>query len=234
MVNSALESHQAIFLERFKIFIYINKSAQSTVTKWLEFVGSRQVERLELDFLCLSEKHGVELGDLRPMKYLKTMCLRSLKVSGEDISLFLRNCPLLRKLFITKASLTSDVHVSGATLALKHLQIRRRNGRDFNITISAPNLSIVFIDAGRGQLRFENVPKLVVTIFRIRTRITMNNFFSTISCLASQLQSLNLSTSRYEILRKGFPQLSQLKTLIIQDKGKLDHTSLLAATTYVV
>ena len=37
-----------------------------------------------------------------------------------------------------------------------------------------------------------------------------------------------------KILRKGFPQLSKLKTLIIQDKGKQDTSLLAATTTYVV
>ncbi|KAG6406913.1 hypothetical protein SASPL_134530 [Salvia splendens] len=44
MVNSVLESHQGLFLKHFRLNFYVNKSAQSAVTKWLAFVWSRQVE----------------------------------------------------------------------------------------------------------------------------------------------------------------------------------------------
>lgn len=193
-VNSALKLHQALFLERFRIHFYINKSAQRKVTKWLEFVESRRVKRLDLDFLCQREKHRVALRDLRPMKYLEILCLRSLQMSGEDISNFLRNCPLLRELSITNSSLTSDVHVRGATLALKSLEICRCYDVDVDkITISAPNLSIVSVDAAPRKLRFENVPKLVDAKFRLITQgHTVDHICSEISCCTSQLQKLTL------------------------------------------
>ncbi|XP_041990411.1 F-box/FBD/LRR-repeat protein At3g52680-like [Salvia splendens] len=127
MVNSVLESHHALFLKRFRLHFYANKSAQSVVTKWLGFVWSRQVESLDLNFRCDMQNYQVVLedllGEMRPMKYLQNLSLMMMKVRGEDISLFLKNCPFLRKLRIEESFLTSDVHISGATLALEDLQI---------------------------------------------------------------------------------------------------------------
>ncbi|KAG6406896.1 hypothetical protein SASPL_134512 [Salvia splendens] len=100
------------------------------------------VEILDLNFNCKSEKRAVVLEDLvremRPMKHLKTLSsLAGMKVSGEDISYFLKNCPLLRELNMTALSLTSDLHVSG------DLEILRISGctiRNSVIYISAPHL----------------------------------------------------------------------------------------------
>ncbi|KAG6406868.1 hypothetical protein SASPL_134480 [Salvia splendens] len=103
VVNSVLESHQAINVKHLRISFYVNKSAQSAVAKWLEFVWARQVKRLRLNFHCHSVNHALVLGDsmggvTRPMKYLKSLSLRSMTISGEDISLFLQNCPLFKGL----------------------------------------------------------------------------------------------------------------------------------------
>ena len=133
------------------------------------------------------------------MKCLETLCLGGMQMSGEDISLFLGNCPWLRQLSITNSSLTSDVHVSGATLALKSLEICRCYGSDV-ITISAPSLSIVSVDAAPRKLRFENVPKLVDAKFRLITQgYIVDHFCSMISCLTSQLQKLTLTILCYEV-----------------------------------
>ncbi|XP_042006758.1 uncharacterized protein LOC121755523 isoform X2 [Salvia splendens] len=201
MVNSALESHRAPYLKQFRICFYINKSAQSTVTKWLEFVWSRQVERLELRFLCRSQNRTVVLedmlGGMRPMKYLRELCWINMKVSGEDISLFLRNCPLLRKLTVISSNLTSDVHVCGQTLMLEYLQLHHcvLSSESSLINISAPHLSEVKIGASPGQLWFKNVPKLVVATF-------LHHFAFQVSCITSQLHKLTLSVSYTEFLDK--------------------------------
>ncbi|KAL1534173.1 F-box/LRR-repeat protein-like protein [Salvia divinorum] len=192
MVNSVLESHQALFLKEFRIQFYINSSAQSTITKWLKFVWSRQVERLDLKFICYSPKHTVVLGDLvgemRPMKHLKTLSLRSLKVSGEDISLFLRNCPLLRELNIEASTLTSDVH-------LVSMQDRGNYG----------------------------------------SRYIKLHFASAVSCITSQLQKLILSLALYpkKLLLGGFPEMPNLKELVVKDSSLYEHGCLLPLTSAI-
>ncbi|KAL1543674.1 hypothetical protein AAHA92_20616 [Salvia divinorum] len=239
MVHSIIELHQSLSLKKFKICLYINNSAQSVIAKWLEFVWSRHVERLYLNLRCLRPKHRVVLegllGEIKPTKYLKALSLKNMKVGGEDISLLLRNCPLLKELSITSSSLTSDVHVSGATLALKHLRICRCTYKGSVVNISVPNLSGVNVDARTGKLFFENVPRLVVARFRIqRPKYTMHKLASALSCFTSQLQILILSLFNLEIiLGKGFPQMPNLKKLIVANKTVYEHGCLLPIT-YVI
>ncbi|KAG6432516.1 hypothetical protein SASPL_104093 [Salvia splendens] len=245
MVNSALESHQALSLKQFRISFYVNKSAQSAIIKWLKFVWSRQVKRLDLNFWCDSREHAVVLGDslgeMRPMKYLENLSVKMMKISGEDISLFLRNCPFLRKLNITTSFLTSEVHISGATLALEDLQIIGCSLRE-SINICAPNLTIVCVDARPGKLWFKNVPRLAVATFEIRSpRYTMHDFASALSCFTSQLHKLTLTLISHpndddddvliwqKFLGKGFPQLPNLKELIVNHSCLLPVTHVISA-----
>ncbi|XP_047983531.1 putative F-box/FBD/LRR-repeat protein At4g13965 [Salvia hispanica] len=221
MVNSVLESHKALFLKEFRIQFYINNSAQSTITKWLEFVWSRQVERLKLKFICENSlKHKLLLGDLlgeiRPMQHLKTLSLRSLIMSGEDISLFLKNCPLLRELTIEGSHLTSEVKFCDSTLVLEELRIRKCNIQEYFINISAPNLALVSVDARPGQLWIENVPRLVAVNFAIYSaRYTMQHFTSA------------------KLSWNGFPIMPNLKTLHVKESSLYEHGCLLSLKSVI-
>ncbi|XP_057808480.1 putative FBD-associated F-box protein At3g50710 [Salvia miltiorrhiza] len=103
IVNSVLQPHKAPWLKEFRISLIADKSAQCAVTKWLEFVLSRQVERLELDLQCQGtcikvSSYVVSLEELlkdRPQnligfKSLKSLCLKGFNVSGEAIDSFQR------------------------------------------------------------------------------------------------------------------------------------------------
>ena len=74
--------------KKFEICVYVDKSVQHLVTKWLEFVWSRHVEILDLNFICLDPKYRVVLGasleQKTPTKHLKTLSLENIKVSSED------------------------------------------------------------------------------------------------------------------------------------------------------
>ena len=135
------------------------------------------------------ESRAVVLDDLvremRPMKYLKALSLVAMRVSGHDISYFLKNCPLLREPNITESSFTSDVHVSGD---LEILRLRECIFRTSVIEISAPRLYEVVSDAKAGALRFKNAPIASLGIGSLKF-----NFASTVSCFTSHLQKLILS-----------------------------------------
>ncbi|KAL1534171.1 F-box/LRR-repeat protein-like protein [Salvia divinorum] len=170
------------------------------------------------------------------MKYLQTLYVTNIKVSGEDIALFLKNCPILRTLDITDSSLTSDVHVCGTTLMLEDLLICRCNIMESVININfAPNLSVVVVDAKPEQLWFENVPRLALANLRIASpRYRMQHFSSAVSCFASYLQTLILYLSYpKKLLRKGFPQMPNLKLLTVRDISAYEHGCLLP-TTYAI
>ncbi|XP_047977145.1 uncharacterized protein LOC125219263 [Salvia hispanica] len=169
---------------------------------------------------------------MRPMKYLQNLSLIMMKVSGEDISLFLKNCPFLRKLRISQSVLTGDVHISEATPALEDLRIAGCVYlKSAIVNISAPNLSIVCVDARPGHaLRFKNVPRVVEALFNIEgPEYTMQHFTSTLSCLTSQLHKLTLyGPDADKLSGKGFPQLPNLKELILYK-----HTCLLSLANMI-
>ncbi|KAL6549530.1 UDP-glycosyltransferase [Orobanche hederae] len=123
LVNSVISSHKAPSLKRFSISFYVDQSAKCIVAKWLQFAFSRGVEILVLDFKCIAGHHKVSLEEslresglcsspqtLILFKSLKRLCLRDVKVSGEAVKIFLRNCPLLELLTIL-ISLLSRIEV---------------------------------------------------------------------------------------------------------------------------
>ncbi|XP_042056964.1 F-box protein At5g03100-like isoform X2 [Salvia splendens] len=250
MVNSVLESHQALFIKQFKFSIYVHKSAHATITKWLEFAQSRQVERLDLNFhnMIKTERSGIVLEDLvremRPMKYLKALSLAAMKVSGQDISYFLKSCPMLRELNITQSSFTSDVHVSGN---LEILRIRGCTFRKFVVEISAPllyeivaDLYEVYFKAKPGALRFKNVPRLAIAsleIANLRYNAANTVVASTVSCFTSHLQKLILFIpySKLKILlREGLPYMPNLKELYVVVSRIHAHRCLVPVTSIIL
>lgn len=207
VVDSVLRSHRAVSLKEFGVSFYVNGSAQSKLIEWLTFVFLRGggVERLKLEFGCAAdwEKHKVVFGELlresglrRPeaLKPLRTLCLRSIQLSGEDIELFLCNCPFLEEVIVDEADLTSDIEVRGAA-ALRRLELSFFGSRKSTKVVSAPNLVSLMVEDTSGKLLLENVPKLVEGNFRFRGADVdeMLHFASAVFCFGSQLKLLELT-----------------------------------------
>ncbi|KAL6529157.1 hypothetical protein OROGR_014780 [Orobanche gracilis] len=234
LVSSVLQSHKAPSLKEFKISLYVSKSALFVVAKWLEFVFSREVVWLELDFLCEVAMHMVALDelfrdeniygcpqDVIAFKSLKRLCLKCVKVGGEVIRLFLRNCPLLEQLFIRKAVLTSEVEVCGTTLRLKHLDVCSCTGES-SVKVSAPNLTWLRLDATSQKLSLENIPKLIRGDYTCTSPSPdySKHFASAVFSCISQLRILNLNLLYPKVfLANAFPRMPKLKKLIVRYHG---------------
>ncbi|XP_057788551.1 putative F-box/FBD/LRR-repeat protein At4g13965 [Salvia miltiorrhiza] len=227
IINSVLQSHKAPSLNEFRISLYVNYLEQRAVAKWLEFVVSRQVERLELDLLGTELEVPIfkvsllELLRERPQnligfKSLKSLCLKGFLVSGEVIDSFLRNCPLLKQLDIHSSTLTSDVVICGTALALEELDIYRCAGQ-YSIQVSAPNLTCLRVHSTSKKL-------LACAVF---------------SCI-SRLKTLSLTIRRPKaFLGKAFPQMPMLKKLFVgygrgaYKDGLLPVTALIRASPHL-
>ncbi|KAL6505457.1 hypothetical protein OROHE_022836 [Orobanche hederae] len=244
MVSSVLQSHKAPSLKEIKISLCVSKSARFLVAKWLEFVFSRKVGRLELDFLCEEATRMVDLNelfrdkniygclqDLIAFKSLKRLSLKCVKVGGEAIRLFLCNCPLLQQLFIHRAVLTSGVEVCGMTPRLKHLDICSCTVQDYvngesSIKVSAPNLTWLRVDATSQKLSLENIPKLIRGDYTFTSPSPdySKNFASAVFSCISQLRILNLNLLYPEVfLANAFPRMPKLKKLIVRYNGTYAH-----------
>ncbi|KAL6529156.1 hypothetical protein OROGR_014779 [Orobanche gracilis] len=240
MLNSVLQSHKAPSLKEFKISLYVNKSAQLLVAKLLESVFSREVVWLELDFLCEEAMYMVALEelfrdnniygcplDVIAFKSLKRLCLKCVKVGGEAIRLFVRNCLMLEQLFIHKAVLTSGVEVCGTTLRLKHLDIYCCTGQDSlngesSIKVSAPNLTWLRVDATSQKLSLENISKLIRGDYTCSSPSPdySKHFASAVFSCISQLRILNLNLLYPKVfLANAFPRMPKLKKLIVRYHG---------------
>lgn len=212
-VNSGIQVHKANPLKKLRIRLYVNKSAHFQVTKWLEFALSRQVEDLELDFqygytdcsyMVVLEESLREMR-MSSFRSIKRLCLQFMKVSGEDISLFLRNCPLLRELIVISSVLTSDVDVDVCAVALEVLDIRWCHGKK-SIKVCAPNLTSVAVDARSGEkLVLENIPKVVEAAFIMRRLgFGAQHFARALSSFISQLQTLTLTLHYPKVRHDAF------------------------------
>lgn len=125
------------------------------------------------------------------------LCLSFFIASGEDIELFVGNCPLLEQLYVRSVHLTSDVEVSGTSLVLKHFDISHNTG-NASIKVSAPELTWLTVDDHLGPLSLENNPKLVGMSFTYSSPSTnlVQHFASAVSCCISQLNVLKLNLNR--------------------------------------
>ncbi|EYU41899.1 hypothetical protein MIMGU_mgv1a009068mg [Erythranthe guttata] len=151
-VNSVLRSHKSTVLKEFRIRFPLNASDRNTITQWLEFALSRQVQKLELDiqnYYDPTEEYCFPNGLLIPsscrasklqppsdnicidhhpcmlfdFKSLKALSFKSVGVSDGDINFFLDNCPQLEQLIVSQSKKLSKPEICGSSLKLKHLEL---------------------------------------------------------------------------------------------------------------
>ncbi|KAL6509824.1 hypothetical protein OROGR_022312 [Orobanche gracilis] len=247
LVNSVISSHKAPSLKRFAISFYVDQSAKCIVAKWLQFAFSKGVEILVLDFKCTAAHYKVSLEEslresglcsspqtLILFKSLKRLCLRHVKVSGEAVKIFLRNCPFLELLTIF-LSLLSRIEVCGATLMLKHLEVCASDACK-SLRVSAPNLTRLKLTGEVGRLFLESVPKLVDVEFGSRKASIdyAQDVASALFRLSSQLEflKLRLPCPSKVFLANEFGEMSKLRKLVVQYSGVRAH-SLLPVTALV-
>ncbi|EYU25809.1 hypothetical protein MIMGU_mgv1a021367mg, partial [Erythranthe guttata] len=113
-VNSVIQSHKSPTLKQFRLRYALDTSDKNSITLWLQFASSRQVQSLELF------APGSMAFDF---KRLKELFFKHVNVSGGSIESFLRNCPLLEKLTVHSLGKLSKLEVCGSSLVLKHLEI---------------------------------------------------------------------------------------------------------------
>ncbi|KAL7136223.1 hypothetical protein ABFS83_10G015200 [Erythranthe nasuta] len=248
-VNSVLQSHKSTTLKEFKIHFRFDITDENSITQWLEFAFSRQVQRLELFteksgiFYCFPEEFFTPYSGTEPklqqprmlfdFKSLKQLSLKMIIVSDRAIELFLHNCPLLEQLIVHFSQKISKLEVCGPSLMLKHLELYYCMGLE-SLKISAPRLTTLNVTALKAVV-LENVPMLVeLTGICDDDSISLRHLISTLSCCISQLESLNLHLVD-QYVRHGqetdelcnFPEMPKLKKLFIEYDDTLGDKSLI-------
>ncbi|KAL8526786.1 hypothetical protein ACS0TY_015848 [Phlomoides rotata] len=238
-VNSVLRSHKAPRLDEFRICFDLDESCRKAVTSWLEFAFARRVQRLELtlveyDFAELFRRSTSKAPSFN-YKSLKSLCLSYVNVSGEDIELFLHNCPFLEQLIVRDSYKMSKVEVCGSSLALKRLEIVDCYPIGTPVKISAPNLTSLKVKTLTALL-LENVPMLVeFNLIRVRDGVNMQKLVHGLHCYISELEVLTLDLfstyKEYELY--NFPQMPKLKKLGIRFTMARGDKSLMRLTSYL-
>ncbi|KAL8039813.1 hypothetical protein ABFX02_10G060900 [Erythranthe guttata] len=220
-VNSVVRAHKSPTLKEFKIRFHLDNKYESSITQWLEFAFSKQVERLELNhenFVNLNEYYCLpDFSSFASCKSLKALSLVSVHVTDGAVEFFLRNCPLLEELVVCCSHKILDLEVCGPSLVLKHLDLQ--HSYDFRmLKICAPFLTSLKVQITKGLL-IENVPMLVDLSL---TSYSVKGLISAISCCFSQLEVLcfSLTSINKEVMSEhgNFPEMPKLKKLFIEYK----------------
>ncbi|KAL7084833.1 hypothetical protein ACP275_14G246100 [Erythranthe tilingii] len=209
-VNRVIQSHKAETLKEFSVCFDLSPSAENAITQWLEFALVRHVEKLDLDVSAGSLRvytrdyayYAFPEKFLKPpsqsssridLKSLKALSLKYVKLSGEAIEFFLRNCPFLEKLVLHNVNGISNLEVCGPSLALKHLEILFC-AKLKSVKVSAPNLTS--LNGPHVEvLLLENVPMLV--------ELHVNCMACSVSVQRLLSPALSSVVSRLEILSLG-------------------------------
>ncbi|KAL8039192.1 hypothetical protein ABFX02_10G018750 [Erythranthe guttata] len=255
-VNSVIKSHESRTLKEFRIRFHLDRSSRKTITRWLQFAFSRQVERLELDiqnyscstkYYCFTEKlltlkSGCIHDDPRRMLFkssLKALVFKSVLLNDGAIDLILHNCPLLEQLIVHGSREISKLEVCGSYLKLKHLEIA---GCPLlkSLKVSAPRLTTLIVLLNFKRLLLENVPMLVnVSVICHSDCVSIKRIFDVVlSCCISQLQTLCLGL--YNTLPgddnsgeiNELPKMPKLKKLVIEYDGS-GHECLSRLATFI-
>ncbi|EYU36072.1 hypothetical protein MIMGU_mgv1a019763mg, partial [Erythranthe guttata] len=253
-VNRVIQSHKAETLKEFRVCFDLSPSAENAITQWLEFALLRHVEKLDLDVSAGSLRvytrdYAFPEKFLKPrsqssscidFKSLKALSLKCVKLSGEAIEFFLRNCPFLEKLVLRNVNGISNLEVCGPSLALKHLEIWFC-AKLKSVRVSGPNLTS-FYSSHVEVLLLENVPMLVeLHVNCMPYSVSIQRLLSpALSSVVSRLEILSLDIYAYikEINLPTFPELPKLKKLVIQywateDKSLMGLTPLIRAPPYL-
>ncbi|XP_022725862.1 uncharacterized protein LOC111282153 isoform X3 [Durio zibethinus] len=251
-VNHILELYKGSTLNEFRVCFDLDWTCRHDIDSWFHFAISKRVRNLELDFEEVAEKtwppglrsysltkgcydyirtpHGLSCIGL-----LTSLCLRFVKVSGEVLEHFLSHSPLLEKLVVewskNLVSLKVAKVASSSPLRLRYLEIRSCLALK-NLEISTPNLWSFRYYGQKVALHIENAPLLANVLIGGNLDDQPGFAFCPLSSYLCQLHTLTLEMSAYNMTFPNFPQLANLRHLVVSVYGGYDD-NLLVLTSLI-
>ncbi|XVE74699.1 hypothetical protein DITRI_Ditri12bG0038300 [Diplodiscus trichospermus] len=248
-VNNILELHKGSTLNEFRVCFDLDWTCRHDIDSWFHFAISKRVCKLEFDFEEVAEKTwppGLRSYSLTKSCYdyirtphglscigwLTSLCLRFVKVSGEVLEHFLSHSPLLVKLVVewSKNLVTLKV-ASSSPLRLRYLEIRSCLALQ-NLEISAPNLYSFRYYGQKVGLHIENAPLLADVLIGGNVDDQPAFAFWPFLSYLCQLQTLTLEMSACSMKFPDFPQLTNLRHLVVSVNG-LYYDDLLVLTSLI-
>ncbi|KAK6252298.1 hypothetical protein QUC31_014018 [Theobroma cacao] len=249
-VNHILELHKGSTLNEFRVCFDLDWTCRHDIDSWFHFAISKRVRKLELDFEEVAEKTwppGLRSYSLTKSCYdyirtphglsciglLTSLCLRFVKVSGEVLEHFLSHCPLLEKLVVewSKNLVRLKVASNSSALRLRYLEIHSCLALE-NLEISAPNLWSFRYYGQKMALHIENAPHLADVLIGGNLDDQPAFAFYPLSSYLCQLETLTLEMSAYNMMFPNFPQLTNLRHLVVSVYGGYDD-NLLVLTSLI-
>lgn len=201
-INRVLQLHRRSSISKFRACLYSKDLHESEITNWVYTALSKGVQIFELElwprlknYTFLQNCYNNLKSELSGLKYLRSLRLVAVNVTGEILEFIFHNCPLLDQLSIVHSETLVSLKVVGSAIRLKHLRIKtcyRLN----EIKISTPNL-LSFKYFGPGQelkLHIENAPQLVDISFRGIMLTRVRNVVGPITSCFPQLKTLELDS----------------------------------------
>ena len=200
--DKILSLHKGSNINKFRIRCTLDNSHGRDITNWIYTATAKKVQNFELDFwppshindyaFPLEQYNFLKRGHgLSSIKSLRSLCLNSLKVSGEALECFIHSCPHLEHLYVDNSSELLSLKVVGSPIPLKYLDIHYCYSMK-EIEISASSL-VSFRYSGKYiKLHVGNVPQLVDVVIHGAPLFQIRYFIGSVVCCFPQLKTLDL------------------------------------------
>ncbi|KAL4339876.1 hypothetical protein GQ457_08G003150 [Hibiscus cannabinus] len=147
-ITRFLNSHRAGTIDELRVCFDLTQQHRQDINRWIDIALMKKVKRLELDFEPCRLNHrrdnenylfGRKFFSSSGIRFLTSLCLKHVVVTGRILKSFLSNCPLLETLHVYHSKELFHISVCGSSLRLKHLHISFCNCIR-SIEVYAPNL----------------------------------------------------------------------------------------------
>ncbi|KAK8506138.1 hypothetical protein V6N11_059850 [Hibiscus sabdariffa] len=131
-ITRFLNLHRAGTIDELRVRFDLNLQHRRPIDEWIEIALMKKVKSLELDFVPCRSSHrrgsgnyrfGWKFFKLSGIRFLISLCLKHVDVSGQVLESFLSKCPLLETLHVSHSKQLTRLTVWGSSLRLKHLHI---------------------------------------------------------------------------------------------------------------
>ncbi|KAH6799082.1 hypothetical protein C2S51_035566, partial [Perilla frutescens var. frutescens] len=259
-VNRVIALRKDSSIEDFKVFFNLGKPHEGFIDEWLKYALERKVQTLELDlnkrgwgsprdeefysfpyrFLNMGKENCSNYSEPHSIhfKQLKKISLSHVKVNGEALEFFLRNCPLLEDLSVSFSRDLFTLRVIGPFPSLKRLEISWCHNLKL---VEIRDLNLVHLKYRGKNVHFflHNLPMLVDLYVGLsyvdRMEDVLGQLFRGIH---GQLQTLNVEINHPQYIwdTEGFystVKMSNLKQLVVTYLVSFDVDCLLALTNVI-
>ncbi|XP_074300898.1 F-box/FBD/LRR-repeat protein At1g13570-like [Silene latifolia] len=224
-VNQVVNLHSSPCIDKFTACFGFERRKMDArhIDKWVRFAISKQVKNIELSCVRLRNSfYTLRFDDIidsssSGIRFLQSLCLKSINVSGDILEYVLEQCRFLERLHIEVSPTLVKLKVVGLCLKLKHLTISDCFSLK-QLEIEAVNLVYLQFDTFEkdhwSNVVFKNTPNLVDASFAASRVSYFTPIFLQNSHLA-QISRLSLRMQLDVLSAGSLPTFCNLKQLTI-------------------